>query len=364
MAFAVLLSIIGCQTQLIEDTADGARYLYGTTRTRSSGLARVCIDVEEGDTALMLTAEAESPAEVFIRKLTDPAGVDVLVASDFVDSDESKTNAVFVNGVSSLNWPIDDADPSLVPGCWRVEIGVVDQELEFVDEPANVDVLIKADDDFSAGTLEVALIYTDGLRDDDEVVDAVSEATSRWQTLYEQAGIDITFSSFVLDEDGLLPPAFGEEDRIRVAAADTPARTINLLLSDSVEITGEEVLGIAGDIPGPLVPTAYSAVQLSMIMAAGGDGVFDSMDIRLLSETMAHETAHFLGLFHPVERASWSRWDALEDTPRCGSERACESQLGSNLMFPYPVCMLNTCEAQFELTEDQRGVLNRAVAVR
>lgn len=365
LALSLFVPLLGgCQNRLVEDEADGARYLYGTARTRSSGLARACIDVIEGDTSMLVTAGSDSPFEVFVRRLTAPDGEDVLLSSDFVQSDQSKTNAIFVNGVSSLNWPIDDVDRPLEPGCWRVEVGVVDPDLEFVDRPATLDVLLKGDNDLFSGTLDVALIYTDDLRTDQEVVTAVDGATELWRDMYDAFGVQVRFSTFELDENGLLPPAFGDEERYRAIATDTPTRTINLILSDVVIHEGAPVLGIAGDIPGPLVPTNFSSVQLSLAEAAGMDGSYQPADIRLLAETMAHETAHFLGLFHPVERDEWSQFDALEDTQMCSTERVCENRLGDNLLFPYPVCVNNVCTPQSALTEDQQGVLHRAVAVR
>ncbi|MEM6926414.1 MAG: hypothetical protein AAF602_05770 [Myxococcota bacterium] len=129
-----------------------------------------------------------------------------------------------------------------------------------------------------------------------------------------------------------------------------------------------EIVGLAGGIPGAASATPRSAVQVSTLGAAGTDGRFDGDDIRLLAETMAHETAHYLGLFHPVEAIArgtpWSVFDALSDTPRCGSRRTCETRLGSNLMFPFPVCEPGaSCDPQEVLTEEQATVMQRYVGV-
>ena len=314
---------------------------------------------------MLVTAQASDDGyEVFVRRLLDPEGAEVLVSSDHTDSELSKTNAVFVNRVSSLNWPIEASDVPLRPGRWQVEIGVVDSDLSYVRQPALIDVLIKADGNFAAGSLDVALIYTDDLFDDAEVVQAVTEASEQWRGLFAQSGIDIRFQSLESSEHGLAVPAFGEEPRIEQLAAETPARTLNLILSDVISVDGLEILGIAGDIPGPLIPTPLSGVQLSMSQAAGPDGVFDETDTRILAETMAHEASHFLGLFHPVEREGWDHWDSLDDTAACQNERSCETSLGRNLMFPYPICGVGSCTPQDELTDEQSGVLNRALAVR
>ena len=360
----LLLAHIGCQVPLIEESVDDARYLFGTSTTRPNGLGRVLIDVQEGESSFTLSSRVEDPLEVFVRRLTDPTGVDVLIASDLTNGSFSKTNAVFIDQVSTLNWPVSDADGPLIPGRYEVELGVVDADLRFVREPALVDILLKQDADLQNGTLNVVVFYTDGLEQDSDLVRAVDAAKVIWQQIYALAGVQVTFTTNFLNENGLLPPAFGEDDRIADISSSTAARSISLILSDVIEIEDFDVLGIAGDIPGPLIPTARSAVQLSMSSAAGDDGQFDELDTRILAETMAHETAHFLGLFHPVERDSWDHWDVLEDTAQCDNEQPCVEDLGSNLMFPFPVCGFSDCTAQSELTADQRSVLNLAVAVR
>ena len=94
-----------------------------------------------------------------------------------------------------------------------------------------------------------------------------------------------------------------------------------------------------------------------MVENAGFDGQFNPAEIQMFGETMAHEIGHYMGLYHPVE-ASYNYWDALEDTVECGTWNACETQLGNNLMFPYPICY-GACELQTEITSDQMGVLHR-----
>ncbi len=358
----VALVLSGCGTPLVEEELDGLRALSGVVSSNRSGVARLRFDVLDDETSVLVTSEVEPPLEVFVRSLIDPQGEQVLSAEELLSEPFSKTNAVFVNAVNSLNWPVIEADRSLTPGRWELELGVVDEELSFTQSDVALDLLLKSDPDLESGRLDVALIYTDDLRDDDAVVAAVEGATDQWKSIYAAAGIELSFETFILDEVELLPPAFGEEPRIVDVAASTPARTVNVLISDLIDVPDKDILGIAGDIPGPLVPTRRSAIQISMAFAAGLDGSYDELDIRTLAETMAHETAHFLGLFHPVERNGWSRWDVLEDTPQCGGETPCRRQLGNNLMFPFPLCTTDTyCVEQSEITPDQAAVIQRYV---
>ena len=105
-----------------------------------------------------------------------------------------------------------------------------------------------------------------------------------------------------------------------------------------------------------------SAVLVNLALSSGPDGKFDEVETRILGETMAHETGHYLGLYHPVE-STWNRWDALPDTPDCNREADCQDAFAQNLMFPYPVCGITSCTAQSDLTPDQAGVVHGHVGV-
>ena len=124
-----------------------------------------------------------------------------------------------------------------------------------------------------------------------------------------------------------------------------------------------DILGFAGNVPGSVRSGGRSAIAVSWLANAGTDGVFNEEEIRLFSETLAHEAGHYLGLYHPVE-IDFSQWDALSDTEECSSQSSCQQALKNNLMFPYPICVGNGCVAQFELTEHQQIVLHNNTAVR
>ena len=359
--------LLACSGPLVETSADGARQLTGVVRSKSNGTLRVKVPVGSSDTSMLVTAQVAEPNRVHVRYLTDPEGNRVFLAEEWADNPLSKTNAAFIATTVTLNWPVLASDPGLVAGDWELELGVVDGERAFTKADVELDILLAADPEPFGGELHVSIIYTDGIETNAEVTQAVAEAQVIWQDLYDQAGINLSFEEFALDERGLDSPGLGDPRYIGIAS-QTPLRNVNVVLSEEVSIVSEDgkepLLGIAGSIPGPLVPSERSAVQISTLLSAGSDGVFLGDETRTFAETMAHETGHFLGLFHPAEQETWDSWDILDDTPQCRNQDRCEDLLGTNLMFPFPICGPRGCDPQDELTEEQRAVMNRFTGLR
>ena len=81
---------------------------------------------------------------------------------------------------------------------------------------------------------------------------------------------------------------------------------------------------------------------------------------------MAHEVGHYLGLFHPAELPVGGvvkSWDALDDTTECLTGSECDAKLGTNLMYPTPLCDSTPCTPQAQVTPQQQGVVHRYVGV-
>lgn len=352
----------GCQATFTEETVAGTRHLSAQVTSGVNGAAVVDVPVEEGETALLATAQVASPRQVHFRSLEDPDRRQVFDAFAWNDSPYSKTNAGFIAGTSTLNWPVQLGDPALIAGRWALTLGVVDEGAQYVSAPVAIDIYLKADPDFGTGALAVSIVYAGAVGEDDAVRAAVDAARSQWVDLYAQMGIDVTFTNYLYTDGTLAAPAFGEEPAYTDIASQTEPRSVNLVLTDVIdEIDG--IFGIAGDIPGPLVPSPRSAVLISTDLASGTDGEFSAEDVRLLAETMAHEVGHYLGLYHPVE-SDFDAWDLLDDTAECVTEGGCIDALGDNLMFPYPVCGAVSCTPQDKLTVEQTEVANRYVGVK
>lgn len=319
----------------------------------SDGLATIEVDVA-GQESFLLTATSGSLLAV--ESIHDPDGNRVLYWEDWYGS-ESLTGAVWLEGQSSvLNWPIRKSDGNLSEGTWTVEVGVVDNQGYYTDDTVNADLRLKTDGDLDAGTVSVRIVYAEGLDTDEEVTNGVTQAVERWVEVWAPYGLELEVE-YLSSDFSLNQPSPGEGNEHSDVAGGSDGQQVTILVSETID-GSVDYYGIAGGIPGTLGRTDSALIIVSWLANAGGDGAFSAADVQLFGETLAHETGHYMGLFHPVEM-TYDYWDALSDTEDCGSQNACESALRENLMFPYPVCDWTECVAQDDMTTQQVGVKQR-----
>lgn len=109
---------------------------------------------------------------------------------------------------------------------------------------------------------------------------------------------------------------------------------VNLFFVSDIDSSDGELEGLSGGIPGPLGMhgTGSSGIVFATDMMQG--------DPLAMGRTLAHELAHFLGLFHTSE-ADGSAHDPLDDTAECrdldgdgtASASECADGGADNLMF-------------------------------
>lgn len=358
-----LALLVGCGTPWVETEQGGLRRLTSTLNSTGSGTLRLTIKPDPGETAMLVTIEPVDPAlEVHVRTLE--VGNAVPFRADVeVNSARAKTNAGYIGTVVNLNWPVLPSDGPLLGVTHKVGAGLVNSGLSYTKGRSFVSVLLKRDSDLAAGDLDVNVVFAGRTGGNADTVAATERAVEIWREIYRSVGIEINPTWFDYDGDSVLQaPGQGDPDVYREIAQQTGFGGVNLVIVD--DIAGfSDVFGFAGDIPGPLVPTGRSGVVVSAGLGAGPDGVFSPAETQLLAETMAHEVGHFLGLYHPVE-TTFQSWDALGDTAECEQEFACIQALGTNLMFPFPICDGFSCVPQTHLTEEQGGVAHRYTGVR
>ena len=376
LAFTLLLSIglFGCAVDSGSDDSnddnptesEGVFRLSATTNDR--GVATVSFDLNQGTTKFSITATVNDD-DLFLRFIDLLAGNGV----DYLNPGRQEISFAdtFSRFINVASVPSRRVDPALVDGeRYTASIELEDDIGNSVSgETITFEVISKSDPDLNAGTLRVNIYFVGDIGQEQTTRSAISDALNTFRSIYSSAGgLTIIVSEFEIDGPVVLPLPVSGDDFYRSGSGIGPSPAVNIFIAGDVDAAGVsgEVLGIAGGIPAPPNPSERSGLAVSIFAAAGPDGIFSSEDIRLLGETLAHESGHYLGLFHPIDFSGSSvvATDPLDDTASCGFITECISNddLARNLMFPSPVSDgSGGFIPQSVLTSDQRGVMNRYI---
>ncbi len=335
------------------------------TETSNDGYVPVYVNVNGGAGSFLVTARGPDDTYLATETITNPDGDVSLSWEDWYYGENNLTAGILpLYAEMQTNWPVRAEDEALSAGLWEVGVVVIDYEGYYLDgQDIELVTQVKQDDAFSDGNVNVRIVYVEGLDGDADVVAATEAAVDLWRVIWGAYGVTLTVVYDAEADISASLPAMSE------GSADIEAISAGGTDSDVTVVIGESVggafniYGESGGIPGTLVANEHSAVGISWITNAGGDGVFSDDDIRVYGETLAHEVGHYMGLFHPVDydnRSNPYAWDALSDTEECGSQSVCDDALGENNMYPFPVCPdFNFCYDQQTLTGGQSGVVHR-----
>ncbi len=338
-----------------------------TLTTDSNG--SVSVNFSLPSTATKFAIDATNSGK-FLRfdQLQDSAGVNYLTPGGLPLSFASE----FINDINNANVPSRSLDPNIdTSRTFTARITVANNE-NGGSPISGTNVALKihsrADNDFGSGTLKVNVFYVGSVGQSAASKNAIDSAFAEFRRIYSNAGLTLSIQQFDISGPDLLPDPFTGSTLYESAGNSASSPAVNLFIAG--DIAGEEnsVFGIAGGVPCPSFPSVRSALVISILTGAGSDGVYNSLELRLLGESMAHETGHYLGLFHPVEITSGTvdDVDPLSDTPTCSNEDDCinNDSLAANLMFLQPVQDTNgDFIPQNLLTTQQVAVLNRNIAV-
>lgn len=373
----LLLSLLACGNISFGDLdGDGDGKTTGTsttsegciakeTLTESSsngGYATFEIDIAGDDQVFQLVTEREDGGSMTIDYVVNPDGQAMVDWEQWLYGDQSLTYAFYLSSsVSVMNFPIREEEGKLSKGTWQVYVGTYSDGGSVQTGKKVTGKVITRACQGNRGTLSVVLAYAKGLKSDSDLVDAVDQAVEHWREIYDQIGVDLEVSSVSTDLGVDLKAPEDNNNQYESLYKDYGDNNVIVTIGDT--IGGDYGLyGQSGGIPGPMTASPLSTVAVAWITHAGSNGSFSPDEIELFGETMAHEVGHYLGLFHPVEM-TYDYYDALGDTQECSSMGNCEDRLGTNLMFPYPICS-STCENQDVLTDDQGTVARNWVGVK
>ncbi len=365
-ALTVLAAVGGCGEFPAIDSGDSAVPAGVTLDTRTlaatstkQGYLNVDVQIGGAETAFLVTGIGrDASTTVALDSITSPDGTVVLSAGDWLGGTQFLSQAFYALPVGVAQWPIREQDAALEAGTWKVKFSTYKNYSVGASLPVDVTTLVKRDDDFAKADVSVRIVWADDVELEPGLQEAMAVAVERWRTVWANEGLTLveTYDTSNIDAD--LGFGWEGDQSIENAANRGSGHDLQVIVGDYVE--GDRGLyGLSAGIPGSVVPSDHTFVLVSWLVHAGNDGEFSDDETRILGETLAHETGHFLGLAHPVE-ADWQQWDALTDTTKCTSTNECQDALGNNLMFPYPVCSSWTeCDPQGQMTPMQGAVMNR-----
>jgi hypothetical protein len=355
------------------DTGDGCTGVVSQTQTLSaetfSGSATLSFDIAPDTRAFLVTVQAEP--NVFVYEVRDPDDAVVYAYEDLYAATPYELPSAIaqpVAGELQLSWPLAPDDPAPAAGTWTAKVYVLDESYSPVNFAPVAATVHQSQGDSEGTCLSARVILTEGIGEDAELLAVIEDAIGRWTALYAEQGITLT----VALEDSALSsaitlPASGDDDYAALDAEADP-EVVTVILGESFSGSAAGVLGQTGGLPGPLLSTRRAAVGISWLMNAGVDGAFTEEETRMLSETIAHEVGHYLGLMHPVQfddSYDVVAFDALDDTALCGDYYDCDDDLGDNLMYPFAGCWWGSgCDPQDALTADQGTMMRRYAGLR
>jgi hypothetical protein len=216
----------------------------------------------------------------------------------------------------------------------------------------------------STGTIDLHIVFvgtdvTEATAPDDEDFSTVLAHVRKWWGAGGLEVGDINYGDFSGDVDkySVVDADTEFNDLLRTTDADGDVLTI-FMVQEITSSSGGTILGLSAGPPG--LPTVSGTSKSGMVVTTA-DLHEDPVGV---GRTIAHEGAHFLGLFHTSEKTG-SVHDPLSDTPECNSADDANSngQLepsecpdGDNLMF------WGQSDAA-DLSDDQSWVLGRNPAV-
>lgn len=366
LSFLVLAGCVAWE----EGEAEGLRTRSAQGNSGANGRLVVEVPVETGDEAALLTVAMPPEERGYTAQVVDPSGAVAYEASSWWDLPQNKTNGGFASAVVTMQWPVSASDAQLTPGRWTMEVRT---EGSYV--PFEALLAVRAAPPTPARALRIrALVAAEIAADADLYDPTVLAFEAVRDSVYADLGVDV---ELVIEEvegaEVLGTPGYADHEAYLALLGDKALREVPVIVVKTIR-GAPDVFGAAGGIPGPLLGTDRSAVTISALLSAGGDGRFNAGEQALYAETIAHEVGHYLGLFHPAELPRFgdavTSWDALPDTPECTTFDDCSDTLGGNLMFPTPICaeaVLGGCEAylaQRALTAAQSDVALRYVGVQ
>lgn len=359
------------------------------TEACSEGEAIVKVEIENNTTSFQIVTR--SPARPLrINQIVSPTGEIIFDRTRAGDSAMSNAGE-FQSQVNTFTYPIFSTLPTVTAGLYTINY-----ELDESSEPSilQTTVLTKRDADLNQGILNINLIYAGPISEAYASKIAISEAMEFAKWVFKNANVDLRIVEYNIPEAPARMPDPIAGDPLYEEFAKITGPGINLYMAAEVanlRVSNYES-ATTGSNPGPFIPTARSAVVISINEASGSDGLFNGgrdiyrpQDIgkdpkvfdetRVMAESITKELLRYLGLAHSVEfKGNIISKSDIIDSPKCNSKTDCfnDRLARHNIMFPEPATGRKwehgrnefILYPRLDLSNDQIAMINRSVGVQ
>ncbi len=353
--------------------------------------------VDVGGASFMLIAEGSTfTSDIDIHSVVAPNGT-TLVTENRGDDDPIGRNALKAPGgsaVAGLFYP--EQNSAIQPGRYSFRIRNNDP----VERDISVKAIVKHGVNLASETLNVNLVFC-GVSDlsASNALSGQTQASKKFLVIFnrfkqifrDEAHIEVAAPTLidcsasvaklvkiVSGKDELIKNGQSDEldqlfqvyrqDEILGLSANLPENALTIFFIPVAELPQDaighfDILGVSGGIPGPAMTPGTKHSGVAVATGNLTSQVDDELKDR--GHAMAHEAAHFLGLFHTTEK-NGQHQDPLSDTPKCPQNNdtngdkdlragECLNFDGNNLMFWETASGI----PQDQLTDGQRLVLHR-----
>lgn len=274
-----------------------------------------------------------SAGHYYLSKLVTPLGRDLIEAGQFVTR-----GARELPGLVTWLYPNSPGNAP-EPGTYRMIIRAEDGNGGHVDDD-DLDIRIYLKQAMSVETCGLRLdflVADDAIvaADVEPMVQGISAALGQQYVMANVGILDHTVSvirlpTSNLDLGGSPVWVFEQMDEVMDSArasGSVRSQAVHIVLVRSL---GLDLRGYAMGLPGPMgSDVATSAVLVASSAFVDRDGY---LDVPAMTETVAHELGHYLGLYHTSE-GDRQFHDPIPDTVEC-TDTDCPDEFWLNLMTP------------------------------